>query len=404
MRPISMGGAGVASERGSFAPYYNPAMLAFRDHATEVSLSVSLGMREVNLADSIDKLAEIDLNESFSDFANDNPQPGDPVPDYLQQDIATIQEQLLKLADENGLHTMPSLALGIQAKRFGFGFFGVAEIAANAVIDTDRLAFIVETAGIYHGLDNGVYTRTSRENYEAHSLEYAVINKLTYVQIMGLAYAEIPVAYGHAFETPAGHLAVGGALKLLPGRTVDMRIDVDTESDSIQDDIEDAQQDATSWGVDVGLAFRPSVVRGFTVGLAAKNLNTPSFDTVTDGTLKVQPQVRAGLAFDPPGRWLTLAADVDLTANETLLSNVNAQYAGAGLNIHPFSWLCLRGGAMVNLAEADDGLIWTAGLGIGLKWFQVDVAGQYSTETSTINEDEAPRYFRGEVALVSKWF
>jgi hypothetical protein len=183
-----------------------------------------------------------------------------------------------------------------------------------------------------------------------------------------------------------------------------MRIDVDTESDSIQDDIEDAQQDATSWGVDVGLAFRPSVVRGFTVGLAAKNLNTPSFDTVTDGTLKVQPQVRAGLAFDPPGRWLTLAADVDLTANETLLSNVNAQYAGAGLNIHPFSWLCLRGGAMVNLAEADDGLIWTAGLGIGLKWFQVDVAGQYSTETSTINEDEAPRYFRGEVALVSKWF
>ena len=46
---ISMGGAGTALSRGSFASYYNPALLAEHKNGLEMSLSAGVGLREVSL-------------------------------------------------------------------------------------------------------------------------------------------------------------------------------------------------------------------------------------------------------------------------------------------------------------------------------------------------------------------
>jgi hypothetical protein len=110
------------------------------------------------------------------------------------------------------------------------------------------------------------------------------------------------------------------------------------------------------------------------------------------------------MAYTFPYDRLTFAMDIDLTANDSLIPGYKEQYIGGGLAFTPVSWFSLRGGVMKNMKDSDEGAILTAGLGIGSKWFQLDVAGQYATEKGTFDGEDIPRYGRIQAAIVSKWF
>ena len=90
---------------------------------------------------------------------------------------------------------MPTASLGIQMKNWGFGFYGITEAAGYAVIDPDRLEIIIEHEGLYWKYDEIANTlrETSWDEYVMSSFEYALNEKLTYLQLRGLAYAEIPL-------------------------------------------------------------------------------------------------------------------------------------------------------------------------------------------------------------------
>ena len=86
------------------------------------------------------------------------------------------------------------------------------------------------------------------------------------------------------------------------------------------------------------------------------------------------------------------------------MPDVDAQYLGGGLNFHPFTWLSLRGGAMQNMDSSDDaGLIYTAGVGLGIKWIQIDLSAQIATNEITVNGEDYPQYAKVNIAIVSKW-
>jgi hypothetical protein len=59
---------------------------------------------------------------------------------------------------------------------------------------------------------------------------------------------------------------------------------------------------------------------------------------------------------------------------------------------------------MSNIKESQEGTIVTAGVGFGLKWFQLDISGQMSTNTTEFDREEIPNYARLQVSFVSKWF
>ena len=424
---LSMGGAGVASSSGPFAPYYNPALLPEHKHKLQVSISAMAGYREVNVAEHIDALSEIDIEDTidqlatgsgidYSNLPTSAPNVGDSIPvtapTDVKNDVSTIKRELRALSVQNGIQLMPSVCLGIQNGNIGVGAYGVSEATAHAVIDPNRLDLIYEhedggqTYYIEYNDVNNTFIRQSQAAYEARSFEYAIGGEgnTTYLQLTGLAYLEIPISYGHKFNTEFGELNCGGSFKLMPGYTYDYKSRIDTESGDISDELEDYQEKDTAYGVDLGLLFKPKTLSRLSIGLVGKNLNTPEFDKASGGTMEVDPQLRTGAAYDFPGGWVTLAFDADLTNNDTFIPGYNAQFMGGGINFHPFNWLSLRGGLMKNLKESDEGTILTAGLGLGAKWLQLDVAAQYSTEDGEYDGEKIPRYGKVQVALVSKWF
>jgi hypothetical protein len=97
----------------------------------------------------------------------------------------------------------------------------------------------------------------------------------------------------------------------------------------------------------------------------------------------VNPQLRTGLAFSPL-HWWHFAADADLTKNITPLDGYESQQIGAGTEIDVFNrtWINipLRVGIKHNMAEPNDGQIYTIGTGVNLLHFIIDVAGEASNQ------------------------
>jgi len=401
---MSMGGAGVASSRGAYAPYYNPALLAQRNNTVEVSLAVGAAVRELNLAEHIDTLSDLEIDEDFDILSGNITTPVSA--ERLRQaldDIDLFRAELGRISRLNGLQAMPGLNLGCQVKDFGFGIYGVSDVAAGAIIDPDHLDIIVEEGGQYFSYDSGAAQITTQADYEAHSLEYALDNKLTCLNLTGLVYLELPIAYGRRLDTPYGTLDLGGSFKIMPGYTIYKDISIDTESGDVNDDLDDNEKRSTSWGVDIGLLFTPAAAEKLSLGLVAKNLNTPRFDTKGASDLKVKPQVRMGAAYSFLEGKLTAALDIDLSRNETFIPDYDAQYIGGGVNYRPMNWLTLGAGLMQNLAGNDEGTILTLGFGIGPKWLQLDLGAMASTRSSEVSGSSIPRYAKVQLALNSRW-
>jgi hypothetical protein len=305
---------------------------------------------------------------------------------------------------------MPSAAVAMQFRNFGFGVYGLSDFSATAVIDDERLGIVtpVEVDGTTYYVEynpgENTFFRRDQAYYDSHSLERAIETQATTVMIAGGAYMEFPFAYAHRFKTGLGDLSIGGALKIISGNTYKVDKPIDTESGDVLDDIEDYEKKNTTFGVDAGILLNPMGMDSLSLGLVVKNINTPEFDYVDGSTLEFKPLARMGMAYTFPMDTLTVAMDVDLTANDSLISGFEEQYVGGGLAFTPLSWFSIRGGLMKNMKESNEGTVLTAGIGLGAKWLQFDVAGQYATEKGTFDGEEFPRYGRIQASLVSRWF
>jgi hypothetical protein len=132
---------------------------------------------------------------------------------------------------------------------------------------------------------------------------------------------------------------------------------------------------STTYGIDIGAIYRPSSLIRF--GIVAKDINTPTFDAAGGGELKLDPQVRAGVAINPYSS-LTLTADVDVTSNKTFVPGVKSQLLSLGLEQTILSeFLSFRIGTFKNMQDASSPFVPTAGL--GLRWFafRADAGGGY---------------------------
>jgi len=398
-KSVSMGGAAVASSSGSHAAYNNPALLAKQPYAVEVSLGAG-----VSATDHGAGAAYSDLSDSgFFDLM-----------DKISEDSSTItQEEGKVLADgrdtflgmnENGIAIAPQIYLGAQVYGFGFGIYEYSDVLATTLIDPthDQLIFEKNGGGYTKINDDGSQTDTVLADYEANSIQYAMDNGDTYIDTTAIAIAEVPLAYGHNFETKIGNIMVGGAVKYMQAITYTQNL---TFEDS-KEDGEKFDKQSSNFGIDLGLAYQPSFSYDLTFGLVAKNLNSPTFDFYTGEEYTLDPMVRAGLAYNITES-LQIASDIDITSNSSLYDGYESQMLGGGIIYEPFSSLfalSLRGGLMQNLHSSDvAGITYTAGLGIGVKWFQIDLSGEMASKSNEVDGTSVPQYAKASVALISRW-
>lgn len=216
------------------------------------------------------------------------------------------------------------------------------------------------------------------------------------------AFTEFAVGYGHSFLNDG--LKVGANVKLVRGDISGAAYRIFNDEKDVEDIIDDAWDDKETTykpSFDIGVKadlnkLLPVAVLPFNpqVGLVAKNINAPKFKKVDGGEYTLDPQIRMGVAVRIFNPWI-IAADIDLTNNSTVLDGYNSRQFALGTEINlvnsPKFNLPLRAGIMKNLANSDDDLMFTAGLGLMFLHFNLELAGAISTGTETVDGDKIPK-------------
>ncbi|MCP9454962.1 MAG: conjugal transfer protein TraF [Nitrospira sp.] len=321
-RATGMGGAGVAVTTDALATYWNPAGLA---------MIQSLDLRAQGLGLAIDRRG---LGEALRDLENFS--ASDPSAAARARDIATRLNQ-------------PGATLSI-AGSAGLYFKGHWERHAFGVNVSD-----VATGGGYISQPVDPITLRGR------------------MALRGLEARQLAFSYGYAFSDKT--FAVGITAKVIQGASYSGFVDLQGGNGVTISNRFGKPTISTTYGIDLGALYKPaSWIR---VGIVAKDINSPTFDDAGGGKIKLDPQVRGGVALNP---WstLTLTADIDLTANKTLLPGIKSRIMSLGAEqTFLTEFLSLRIGTFKNLEDATTPFIPTAGLGMRLFFLRADAAGGY---------------------------
>ncbi len=365
-RALGMGGAGVALAEGPLASYWNPAALG-RPSVNAYGLQVPFGVHAA-LTGPVYEGAKNLQN------LNNNKTNGTPLTD------AQIADALNKIDQPgSGVRFDGDFGTDFRAGKLGVFFNGTVD--AGAVPQVDR----------------------------TNNTTATIQNNNSKLIVKGANIIELGVAYGHELPFAPG-LYLGGALKLMNAQVgyVDYFIlRNNNDTGNIASKLKDNAAKSSNVGVDLGMLW--DVARTFDgaalkprVGLVARNINNPKFSQPAaataaglSGRFAVNPQVRLGASISP-FNWWNLAADLDLTRNLTPVDNAASRQLGIGSEFNVFnrSWINipLRIGLRRNTAETSAGTMLTAGAGLNLLHFMLDIsAGVSNRNVTTSSNEKIPR-------------
>ena len=329
-RQMGMGGAGVAITTDALATYWNPAGLA---------MTQTVDIRIVGGGQAIDRLG---IADAINDLENFNPNDTSPANIAKAQDIANR-------INRPGANTSFNGAAGLYIKgHFGEHAFGfnISDLPTGGGFVSTPLSATVSGSTV--NISGAMAVRAMEARQAAFSYAYAFADKMFSIGITA------KVIQGAAYN---------GTQNLQGGQDIKL-------SDSLG-----KATISTTYGIDVGAIYRPSSWLRF--GVVAKDLNQPEFDAPDGSKIKLGPQVRGGMAVNP---WssLTLSADVDITSNKTLVPGVKSQVLSLGAEQTILAeFLSFRVGAFKNMQDPGTPFTPTAGLGVRIFAFRLDLGGGY---------------------------
>ncbi len=322
-RAAGMGGAGVAVTTDAYATYWNPAGLAM---VKSMDIRIQ-GTGQVTGRDGIIKALD-----DLKDF-----NPGDP-------SAATKAQSIANQINQPGATISGLGAGGLYFK----GHFGEHAFGFNL---SD-----VATSGGFNANVVAVGTNISGQ-----------------MALRGLEARQATFSYAYAFADKTFSVGITG--KIIQGAAYNTTTNLQGGVDpKIWDNFGKAEI-STSYGIDLGAMYRPSSWLKF--GVVAKDINQPTFDAPGGLQYKLTPQVRGGVAVNP---WstMTITADMDITSNQTLVPGLKSQVLSLGMEQTILSeFLSLRVGTYKNVQDAGSIFTPTAGLGIRIFSFRLDLAGGY---------------------------
>lgn len=329
---------------------------------------------------------------------------GDKGLDKAVEDISSMQEILkdnnLNIVSQNGvILQISSKTMNEKLGSLGVAYFASAYSSMSINADSSKMRLIIKGGnGYYELVDNGgsfSFKASSKDDYNKYSLIASLegnsdAHKLVTTALM---LSEVPIGYARTFYLKHGNLNLGITGKLMNAISTQKQININKNTDFQKELTSLASLENTissnNFGVDVGVLYELDLpeFRYLTIGLVAKNLNSPTFESSLNN-ITIKPQYRMGLGYN--SKFLNVAFDADLTPNDLLaFSNVKqqSQMIGGGVGFD-LKVVDLRLGAMKDLRQ-DTGLILTGGLNVlGF----LDIALQASTKTTKLDGTPIPQY------------
>ena len=342
-RAMGMGGAGVAVTTDALATYWNPAGLAMTQTVDIRIQGSGQVIDRLGIADAVRDLEDFDT----TDTSAANKAKADDIAARINRPGATVSV---------------SGAAGLYLK----GHLGEHALGLN-VSDVPTGGGFVSTP-----------VQATQPGGPGNPISLA-----GQMALLGFEARQVAFSYAYAFSDKTFSIGVTG--KVIQGAAYNGSTTLTGGTDvSITDNFGKATI-STAFGIDAGAIYRPSSWLRF--GVVAKDINRPTFDAAGGGELKLEPQIRGGVAVNPYSS-LTLTTDVDVTSNKTFIPGIKSQVLSLGAEQTIFSeFLSFRLGAFKNMQDAGTPFTPTAGLGLRIFAFRLDVGGGYD--------------FREEGALVS---
>jgi len=330
-RAMGMGGAGVAVTTDALATYWNPAGLA---------MTQTVDVRLQGSGQVIDRLGIADAVNDLDKF-----NPNDP----------NTAANLVRARDIADRINRPGATVSIN---------GSAGLYVKGHLGEHAFGFNVSDVAT-----GGGFVSTPA----AATLNGSTVSLTGAMALLGLEARQVAFSYAYALSDKMFSFGVTG--KILQGAVYRGSTTLTGGTDISITDNFGKPMISTAFGIDAGAIYRPSSWLRF--GLVAKDINQPTFDTPGGEELKLGPQVRGGVAVNPYSS-LTLTADVDATSNKTFVPGIKSQVLSLGAEQTIFSeFMSFRLGAFKNMKDAGTPFTPTAGLGLRIFAFRMDVGGGY---------------------------
>lgn len=312
-------------------------------------------------------------------------------------------------------------------------FTALNSLFNNAYADSTELANAIVNAAVAQGatpaqVAEAVGVATSNMGGASEIINMAASatgsykDNETLVMADAATFGEMSLGYG---QQVIPGLKVGGNFKVISGYTAESGVMVLTENEKIEDILDkayDNKKNSTNFGIDLGVMGNLSQLLDKEIfwnpqfGITARNINSPKFDRPTapadinaaiqrnwrTDKYELKPQVRAGVAVNP-FKWMTAAADMDVTENDTMLDSVKSRQLALGLEFNVVNGqrfnMPLRFGYNKNLAESSVSPFYTAGIGFNMAHFYIELAGAISTKTTKIDGNKIPNSAAASLTL-----
>ncbi len=349
---------------------------------------------------------------------------------YTSSNYLTLDSGATPPSDPTNVTTATNLAAAIDANGL---LAGLNNLLGTSYANSTLMANALINAAASYGIDPSKIAsaiNTAIENMPGASEIIGLYGSASgsYKDNETLAMGDVAafgeVALGYGAKVMKG-LKVGGNVKVISGYTAETGVMLLSDNDDFKDILDkafDNKKNTNTWAVDLGALVNFSEMLGKDimwnpqVGVTARNINGPKFDRpdMPAGTplaiarewktdkYQLKPQIRAGVSVNPKN-WMTLAADIDVTENDTLLDGIKSRQLAVGMEFNLVNGrkfnMPLRLGYNKNLAETSLCPFYTAGIGFNMLHFFVELAGAVSTKTSKVDGNTIPNSAAASLTL-----
>lgn len=352
-RSLSMGGTGVASATVSDAVFYNPALLAQyqfdedKDRTSQFALPIFSARISRNI-------------EAFKNFRDEDydGKMSAAISTFNASNGSTVDAQSVlnaSLALQDGLTRVSNgpifgdvnvaFSIGIPSFKSGGAFFynkrtvgdgsinktTSDEALLNAYIDTMNFLLTGEGAPSPEVFNNG-----------------QLIDQAGKLTSTATAAALIMSEYGMAMATQIpisskNNITVGITPKFVKSETYVIQTEASTDSYTTNRDTNNR------WDITADFGIAKSHQEKWNYGLSIKNIIPLRYVSKLNTKIRIEPQIRAGVAYNVS--WGLISLDMDVLKNKPVASGDKTQYVLLGVEKN-FSWFKVRGGYSYNLSAS----------------------------------------------------